>query len=264
MISILPGKGSMVWKVNVEGTRNILAAIRQAGVRRLVYTSSIHALRRIEGNYVMDESVSFDPDNSAGIYDRSKATASLEVLAATKQGLDAVIVCPTGVVGPFDFRLSEMGSLILGWMGRGVHFLIDGSFDFVDVRDVARGHILAAEKGRSGETYILSGEQISLVRMHAVVRQVLGNKSPAVRIPLPLARFAALFTPLYYRLSHKTPQFTTYSITTVTGNSRFSHAKSSRELGYQPRPLADALVDTVKWWMRHQHLAYATRRIKPH
>jgi len=119
--------------------------------------------------------VSFDPQNRMGDYDRTKAEASLAVLAAVKQGLDAVIVCPTGVIGPYDYRKSEMGSLILDWSKHNPHLGLDGAYDFVDVRDVARGLVLAAEKGRQGEIYILSGERIELMQLHSMINDSIGK-----------------------------------------------------------------------------------------
>ena len=139
VISILPGVNETMWRVNVEGTRNIIDAAVHSGVKRLVYTSSIHALKRVPHGVVIDERLPFDPESPAGEYDRTKAAASVAVLEAVRErGLDAVIVCPTGIIGPYDYRRSEMGSLISSWMSKGMHFLIDGSFDFVDVRDVAK------------------------------------------------------------------------------------------------------------------------------
>jgi dihydroflavonol-4-reductase len=113
IISILPGKNQLVQVVNVIGTRNVIEAARTTGVRRLVYTSSIHALSRVPHGVLIDESVPFDPEHAISSYDFSKASASLEVLKAVKGGMDAVIACPTGVIGPYDFRRSEMGQLIL-------------------------------------------------------------------------------------------------------------------------------------------------------
>ena len=163
IISIMPGRDELMRKVNIQGTKNILKAARKCGVKRVLYTSSIHALsRNCDG--VIDEQVPFDPNNPAGEYDRTKAEASMAVQDAARKGLDAVIVCPTGVIGPFDFRGSEMGELLRGFMQKKPHVLIEGAYDFVDVRDVARGMILAVEKGRSGEVYILSGEQIKINR----------------------------------------------------------------------------------------------------
>ena len=187
--------------------------------------------------------------NPAGEYDRTKAEGSLEVLkAVAERDLDAVIVCPTGIIGPFDFRGSEMGELIRGWMAQKLSWMVEGFFNFVDVRDVARGHILACRSGRRGATYILGGERVSLEWMWQVVRQVAGIPARAVKVPFPLAQVGAWFAPLYYGLSHSTPRFTSYALETVRSNSMISHARAAAELGYQPRSLADTLGDTVRWW----------------
>lgn len=247
VISIMPGDDEKVRRVNVDGTVNVIRAAREAGVKRLLHTSSIHALKRVEG-VIVDESLPFDPDNPVGVYDRTKAEASLVVLEAVNQGLDAVIVCPTGVVGPNDYLGSEMGHLILGWLKAGVSLLIDGAYDFVDVRDVAQGMILAYEHGRTGAVYILGGEQMQITRMQQLVRDIAGLPGKVLKIPSRLALFAANFTTLYYRLSGAKPKFTRYSVVTVTGNSVISSERARRELGYQPRALSDSLADTVRWW----------------
>ncbi len=251
IISILPGRDEMVRRVNVEGTKNVLAAARAAGVKRLVYTSSIHAFQRTPHGVVVDETLPFDPVHAIGQYDCSKAEASLEVLKAAHDGLDAVVVAPTGVIGPQDFRISEMGALIRSWLQPSPSVLIDGRYDFVDVRDVARGEMLAAEKGRRGEVYILSGEQIHLVQMLCLVKGALGLPVKVLTIPLRWARFFARFAVLYYRMSREKPRFTPYSIETVQSNSVISHAKAERELGYHPRRLEQSLHDTAVWWKQY-------------
>lgn len=251
IISILPGRNEMVHRVNVEGTKNVIAAARAAGVRRLVYTSSIHAFKRTPQGVVVDESLPFDPEHALGPYDCSKAEATMEVLRAARDGLDAVVVAPTGVIGPHDFRVSEMGALIRSWLRPTPTVLIDGRYDFVDVRDVVKGEMLAAEKGRRGEVYILSGEQIHLVQMMCLVKQALNLPVKVLTIPLRWARFFAHFAVLYYRMSRETPRFTPYSIDTVCCNSVISHAKAERELGYQPRRLDQSLRDTAVWWKQY-------------
>ncbi|MDZ4159309.1 MAG: NAD-dependent epimerase/dehydratase family protein, partial [Anaerolineaceae bacterium] len=215
---------------------------------RLVYTSSIHALRREPHGVVITEDVPFDPSNPLGAYDRSKAEASLAVLEAARNGLDAVIVCPTGVIGPHDYRKSEMGQLIAGWMTRKSHLIVDGGYDFVDVRDAAQGLILAMQKGKSGEVYILSGEHIQLARIREIVLEAFGGRSAGLFVPTWVARLAALFSPFYYRITRSQPRFTSYSIETVLSNSLISHAKATRELGYTPRTLQQSIQDTVNWW----------------
>jgi dihydroflavonol-4-reductase len=254
IISIMPGEDSLVRRVNVEGTRNLLAAARRCGVRRLVYTSSIHAIRRAPQGVLIDETLPFDPGNPYGAYDRSKAEASLEVQKAAADGLDAVIVCPTGVIGPFDFRRSELGSVIMDAALGYTSPYVDGAYDFVDVRDVADGLILAEEKGRAGESYILSGQRISVRYLLETVREVTGRAFTRIKIPFNLAEFAARFTPYYYRWTRAKPRFTPYSLEVLQSNSHISHAKATRELGYRPRTLYESLADTARWFLENSRL----------
>lgn len=254
IISIMPGKDNFLRTVNVVGTRNVIHAARAAGVRRLVYTSSIHALQRIPHGITIDESVPFDPQHAISAYDHSKAEASLEVRKAAAEGLDAVIACPTGIIGPYDFRRSEMGSLIFDCALHKPQFYVEGAYDFVDVRDVALGLMLAAQKGRRGETYLLSGEQITVKALMESVRQITGQHFMQMKIPMALAHFAALFTPMYYRLARLRPRFTPYSLETIASNSVISHKKASEELDYAPRPLIESLRDTVRWFLENRRL----------
>jgi dihydroflavonol-4-reductase len=253
IISIMPGKNDFVRRVNVQGTLNVVQAALHNGVERLIYTSSIHAITRAPQGVTIDENLPFDPRNSAGEYDRSKAEASLAVLEAAHQGLDAVIACPTGVIGPYDYRRSEMGTIILGCMQSKVQWLLHGAYDFVDVRDVARGLLLAGEKGRRGETYILSGERMTYARLAETVHSILGLR-PKIHIPISmdLARFAAFFAPFYYRLAHTRPLLTPYALHTFWSNSFISSLKAQQELGYQPRPLKDSLADTIHWFLENK------------
>jgi dihydroflavonol-4-reductase len=183
VISIMPGSCPLVWQVNVEGTHNVLEAARQAGIRRLVYTSSIHAIKRSPHGIVMDETLGFDAENPFGEYDRSKAAASLEVQRAAAAGLNAVIVCPTGVIGPYDFRGSELGEVIRGAAEARPMFYVEGAYDFVDVRDVVDGLIAAQSHGRQGESYILGGQKLSVRYMLETVREVTGKAFSSIKIP---------------------------------------------------------------------------------
>lgn len=253
IISIMPGHNPLVWRVNVEGTRNVLEAAREMGIKRLIYTSSIHALRRIPPGRVIDESVGYDPTNPYGEYDRSKAAASLEVLKAAQDGLDAVIVCPTGVIGPYDFRGSEMGEVLRSAACGHPMLYVEGAYDFVDVRDVADGLVAAKDKGKRGESYILGGHKISVRELIAAVRRVTGKAIAAIKIPLPLAMFAAKIAPLYYRLVRARPRFTPYSLEVLQSNSDISHLKATRELGYQSRPIYETIADTVRWFLEERY-----------
>ena len=247
VISIMPGPNPLVRKVNVEGTKNIIRAALERG-KKLIYTSSIHAIQRVE-NGVIDESVPYDMNNPYGAYARSKAEATLEVLNAAQAGLDAVVTCPTGVIGPYDFRGSMMGAVIHDAAIAKPTLYVDGAYDFVDVRDVADGLIAAAENGKRGESYILSGQKISVRYLLETVREITGRSFFQMKIPFDLAKLAALFTPMYYQLANATPRFTPYSLEVLQSNSNISHAKATQELGYSPRSLYESIKDTVKWFL---------------
>ena len=247
VISIMPGPNPFVRKVNVEGTKNILRAAAEKRIK-LIYTSSIHAIQRVEEGMI-DESVPYDMNNPYGAYDRSKAEATLEVLNAARSGLEAVVACPTGVIGPYDFRGSMMGAVIHGAAVAKPTLYVDGAYDFVDVRDVADGLIAAAENGKRGESYILSGQKITVRYLLETVREITGKHFFQMKIPFDLAKFAAIFTPMYYRFANETPRFTPYSLEVLQSNSNISHAKATRELGYKPRPIFDSIRDAVKWFL---------------
>jgi dihydroflavonol-4-reductase len=246
VISIMPGPNSFVRRVNVDGTKNILRAAKETGVEKIVYTSSIHAIQRVE-NGVIDETLPYDSDNPYGAYDSSKAEATLEVLEAARAGLEAVVACPTGVIGPYDFRGSMMGAVIHDAAAAKPSFYVDGAYDFVDVRDVANGLISAAENGKRGESYILSGNKISVRYLLETIREITGRHFFQLKIPFDLAKFAALFTPMYYRFAHATPRFTPYSLEVLQSNSNISHAKATRDLNYKSRSIYESISDTVKW-----------------
>jgi dihydroflavonol-4-reductase len=205
----------------------------------------------------MDESLGFDQNNPYGEYDRSKAAASLEVQQAAQTGLDTVIVCPTGVIGPYDFRGSEMGEVIRGAAEARPMFYVEGAYDFVDVRDVVDGLIAAAERGRRGESYILGGTRISVRYMLETVREVTGKAFSRIKIPFSLAEFAARFTPWYYLRTKVKPRFTPYSLEVLQSNSDISHAKAMKELGYRPRPVIETIADTVRWFFENRKLQVA-------
>jgi dihydroflavonol-4-reductase len=217
----------------------------------VIYTSSIHAIKRVE-NGVIDEKISYDMDNPYGAYDRSKAEATMEVLHAAQSGLEAVVACPTGVIGPYDFRGSMMGAVIHDAAVAKPTLYVDGAYDFVDVRDVADGLIAAAENGKRGESYILSGQKISVRYLLETVREITGRNFFQMKIPFDLAKFAALFTPMYYRMANATPRFTPYSLEVLQSNSNISHAKATKELGYHPRSLQESIRDAVKWFLERR------------
>lgn len=131
---------------------------------------------------------------------------------------------------------------------------VDGAYDFVDVRDVAHGLIAAAEKGKRGESYILSGQRISVRYLLETVREITGGHFFQMKVPFNLAEFAARFTPWYYRTTRSTPRFTPYSLEVLKSNSHISHAKATRELGYRPRHLHESIGDAVHWFLERRTL----------
>jgi len=251
IISISSGQDEFVHEVNVEGTRNMIDAAMKAGVRKFIYTSSIHAFRRIPHGMVIDETTPIDPKFNVAAYDRSKAEATLLVLQKVKEGLPAVIVCPTGVIGPFDYKGSELGELMNSWMLKKVNYMINGSYDFVDVRDVVLGMIQAREKGKIGQLYILSGELIRVSDLWNLVKELFSVKSRLVNIPVRLARFFANFAELYYKITRTKPKFTRYSIETLQSNAVISNAKARQTLGYIPRTTRETICDTINWWTQN-------------
>ncbi len=270
IISILPGDEALMHRVNVEGARNVARTALKAGVERMVHTASVHALRREPHGLTMNENTPLSLKSAAGAYDQTKAMGAQAVLDTVKEGLDAVIVCPSGVIGPYDYRGSEMGGLIKSFAESNIHFIVNGAYDFVDVRDVADGMILAAEKGRSGEIYILSGQQVTLRQLSKLTRRVTARRSLVIAIPLRLALFVSRYTQYFYRWFKKTPKFTLYSLKTVVENSSFSRAKAEKELGYRARPLDESIRDFLAWRAGHFQKYYhqksdkaKTRALKP-
>lgn len=247
IITISGGQARLLEEVNVLGARNVAQACLQAGVRRLVYTSSVHALEEPPRGTPFCETTEFRPEALDGDYARSKARASIEVRKSVEQGLDAVIVFPSGIIGPYDFRLSEMGRLFIDFARGRLTAYVDGAYDFVDVRDVVAGLLLAAERGRAGQGYILSGERISVKDLLCLLEQVTGVRARARRLPFWLARFAARFAPAYYRLRRAKPRFTSYSLRVLASNCLMSSAKAARELGYAPRPLTETVRSSIEW-----------------
>jgi dihydroflavonol-4-reductase len=248
LITIEPSRSSLLYDVNVMGTRNVVEACLEMGIHRLVYTASIHALVEPPHGTMIDEHFPFDPSRIATDYGRSKAQAALEVLDGVERGLDAVIVSPTGIIGPHDYQPSEMGRFFLLFAQRRLPVCVTGAYDFVDVRDVAEGLIAAAERGRRGHNYILSGEQVTMERLLALLSAATGVPAPRLRLPTAMARTIAAFACSYARTRGTRPLLTPESVSILASNSCIRHDKATRELGYLPRPIAETVGDTVRWF----------------
>jgi dihydroflavonol-4-reductase len=249
IVTIMPGMKKLLERVNVDGVRNVAIACRTCNVRRLVYTSSVHAIAEPPQGTAVDESQPFDPDRVLGDYARSKARAALLLLdEVRKGGLDAVICCPTGVIGPCDYGISNIGQLIIDFASGYLKSYVRGAYDFVDVRDVARGLILAGEKGQSGRHYIFSGSQVQVPELMKELEGNIGYPAPTYEIPSAIARAAGVLASVYYRLVRRRPVFTAYSIDVLGSNSQVSSARAREELGFTTRPWQESIRDHVEWF----------------
>ena len=251
-ISLMPDEHSLLESVNVQGTANVIAACRANKVARLIYTASAHALEEPADERLMTEELPLSPTRAMGLYGKSKARAAQLVLQAAREGLDAVIVCPTGILGPLDHQPSHQGRMLIDSARHALHFNVKGAYDFVDVRDVAQGHILAYERGTPGQYYVLSGERITIPEIMRLSRR-LANRGRAYSISMAgwLARLIGRLTPYYYRLTKTKPTFTSESVDIVFGNSYFSNRKARNDLGYAPRPIFESIRDSIVWFQQH-------------
>ena len=239
-------------KVNVQGTKNIVDACIISGAARLVYVSSVHVITPKRGNEPMAEPEVIEPESLVGMYARTKAEATNYVLLKAGEGLlDAVVVYPSGIIGPYDRKVSNMGQVITDYISGKLRVCVKGGYNFVDVRDVADGIISAAERGESGQGYILSGETISIRQLMEYMNQTLGRK----KVPPTLATwFLKLVAPIaegIYKMLGKKPIFSRYSLYTLMTNCNFVADKAVSRLGFSPRPAAETIADTVEWFLQN-------------
>jgi len=248
VISLLPGRTELLEQVNVKGARNVAEACLRSGVGRLVYTSSIHALVEPPHGVGIDEDSGCDPLRVSMEYSKTKARGTLEVLDVIRRGLDGVIIYPSGVIGPNDFKPSEVGQMIIDFIRGRLPCTIDGGYNFVDVRDVANGHMLAAEKGRTGEGYILAGEWISVTDVLREVAAVVGRPVPKMKLSAGAASTIARALTSLSRITGKKPLVSSDMIEALLSNSLVSSTKALTELRFSPRPIRQSIRDTVLWF----------------
>jgi len=234
--------------VNVEGTRNVVEACLECKVERLVHACSIEALLRPNKADPIDESVQPGSGEPTTVYGRTKAEGEQVVRAGIERGLDAVIVYPTAVIGPHDFKPSFFGQFFLDFGRMRTPALVPGGFDLVDVRDVVAGLLAAAEKGRCGEGYLLSGDFMTVKQIAETAQECTGVPRPRLVVPYWLAYPSAALAPLYYRLAGKPPRFTRMAIRMLQDGRRISSRKARDELGYSPRHPREAIRAAVAWF----------------
>ncbi len=242
-------------EVNVGGTRNVIAACRKAGVRRLVHFSSIEAI----DPYPLDTPVTEDRpavNGSAGSpYALSKAMAEAEVRRACSEGLDAVILNPTAIIGPNDTKPSLLGRALMSFARGTIPFLIDGGFNWVDVRDVVRSAVEAADHGATGSRYILGGRWASMAELATLACEAIGRQPPRITVPMALAQVWAPVSAAWCRVAGRQPLFTAYSLAVLRGNRSVAHDRAARDLGHAPRDLQVTVRDTCAWFLAQEKRA---------
>ena len=247
IVSIESKTNPMIYKVNVEGTRNIMDLALENNINKVIYVSSVHALKEEEYPNITKETMDFNPDYVKGQYGKSKAIATNMVLEYADRGLNVSIVHPSGILGPGDINRNNnsINSLIQMYEGK-IPVSLKGGYDFVDIRDVVEGIISCIEKGRKGECYILSGHYISIKDMLNEARK-LNNKKPCnitipsvlIKLITPIAEFVSI------KLLKTKPLLTPYSFYVLQSNALFSNEKAKKELAYTTRDMSDTIRDTV-------------------
>lgn len=236
-------------EVNVRGTENVAQACLTSGAR-MVHFSSVQALCLPAEGAPLDENCDLVEAGTQGrgIYDLTKAAAERAVLAAVASGLNATILNPTAVLGPFDFQPSPMGQ-VLRSLGLGkMPALVSGGYcDFVDARDVASAALVAEGTGRRGERYLLSGVRLSIVDLAKQWAAATGQRAPRLAFPMGIVRAAAPFAAMYARLRRRRPLLTGESLRILRTQPTVSRHKAQAELGFAPRPLEETLRDTFEW-----------------
>lgn len=253
LISINGDQGGLVPLTNVEGTRNVMEAAKEAGVKRVIHISSIQAYQQRPSNKTLDESRSKTTDDSFA-YDRSKRDGEKIALSYTDQ-MEVLVVNPTSIVGPFDFKPSKMGQAIIQMYTGKLAYVLNGGIDFCDVRDLAHAIVNGLTMGKSGESYLLSGKWYSLKDLAHKVGKSKGQDIKATALPSVFAWIGLPFSALVARLKDEEPLITREAIVAVTaGNRLISSLKAQKELQYNPRPLNETIKDVCDWFMKNGYL----------
>ena len=252
IVSVASRPGPRLYQVNVGGTWKVLRQCMEHDVGKMVYVSSVHAIPEKPKGCIISEDCEFSPGLVDGDYAKSKAAATELVFDAVERGLNASIVFPSGIIGPGDLQGGSFTSMAKSFLSGKLPFAVRGGYDFVDVRDVARGILACSESGEPGKGYILSGCYVTIRRMLQLVGKAAKLKYRPICLSLGLARLAA---PYYERRSlreRKPLFFTPYSVSVLASNGQFSHAAASECFAYQPRPIEETLGDMTAWLLEQK------------
>jgi dihydroflavonol-4-reductase len=241
-------------RTNVEGTRNLLAACSAASVRRLVHFSSIEALSDQGGLAPTTEDNPLAEPEDTTAYGWSKARAESLVREAAAAGLDAVILNPTAIIGPYDYRLSPMGRVLISLAKGGLPVLVEGGFNWIDVRDVVDAAIAAERRAARGERYVLAGNWLSLVDISRLVNSATGRNRRRLAAPFWAASLGAALMDRLGSMNGHQPVFTGDTLRAISKHRRVSTEKARRELGFRPRPLEETVPETLSWFREQGYL----------
>lgn len=249
-VSISSFDALSLWNTNVIGTRNMVDLAMEYGVKKFIYVSSVHAIPELPDDTTITEVTDFHLEDVIGDYAKTKAAATEYVREAAGNGFPACVVHPSGIIGPYDPGTGQMSSVLRMYLKNRLPAGVTGGYDFVDVRDVAKGIVSCCEKGRNGECYILSGHYYSVKDFLELAAQAAARKSPKLYIPLKMITPLATFWERTLHFLGKKTVFTPYSLYTLGTNGNFSHAKASKELGYVVRKREQTIRDMVRWTIR--------------
>ena len=248
IVSVASKPDEAIYRVNVQGTQNIIDLCCEFGAEKLVYVSSVHAIPEKPAPETITEPDRFAPDEILGDYGKSKSMATALVLEAAQSGLNASVVLPSGILGPGDLARGNMTRMLLAFCRGRLPLGVKGGYDFVDVRDVAVGVLACAERGKAGECYILSGHYTTIQDMFSLTASQLGRKAPKFCVSATLASCAAPVFEKIAQLRGERPFFTPYSIAVLRSNGHFSNAKAVGALGFHARPLRETLQSMILWF----------------
>lgn len=236
-----------VYDVNVHGTQNVVDLCLEHKIKKLIYVSSVHAIPEQPDGKVITEIDHFDPDKVHGLYAKTKAEATQIVLDAVDDGLDASVVHPSGILGPYDPGHNHLNQMILDYVDGRLTAGVQGGYDFVDVRDVVDCIIACIKRGKPGECYICSNQYVSVPQLMEYLHEVTGLKRIKTFLPIAFAKMTAPLAELWYKIKKQPPLYTSYSLYTLTSNSNFSHKKAEEELKVKNRPIKQTIADTYNW-----------------
>jgi len=244
-----------MYRSNVEGTRGLIDAARQAGVKRIVYCSSVATMGFRSDGSVVDEETPVTLEEMIGHYKRSKFVAEQVALEAGKKGDDVVIVNPSAPVGEQDVKPTPTGRIIVDFLKKKFPAYVDTGLNVVDVREVARGHVLAYERGKPGERYILGGENLTLKQILDKLSATTGIPAPKVKLPYVFALVAGVFDTVFTgQVRGKEPRVTIDAVRMGRKKMWVRSSKAERELGYKVVPVEDALRRACEWFQANGYV----------